>query len=206
MILEKIRMATSSAHKELEDSSLMSHFSDLTITRPIYIEILNRFYGYFYPLELTLNRYSEISAYLPDYHQRRKSHIITEDLRNINGLYSEPDLCANLPVIDSAGKAFGCLYAMEESVLAGKTISRILEERLGITNTTGAAFFYRYSKNTGQKWKAFREALGLFSLQYNNDDEIISGASDTFVRFREWLNECESYAYQRSREPRSEVL
>jgi len=188
MILEKIRSATSSAHKELEESSLMKHFSDRTITKPIYTEILNRFYGYLHPLELTLNRYSEISAYLPDYHQRRRSTTISEDLRTMNGLYAEPSYCSNLPVINSAGKAFGCLYVMEGSTLGGKVISGILQEKLGITNTTGAAFFYGYGKETGEKWKTFREALGVFSAQYNNDEEIISGAEETFIRFREWLN------------------
>ena len=188
MVLEKIRSATAAHHQQLEASPLLKHINDRTITMPVYIELLNKFYGYFQPVELALNRYNEISAYLPDYHQRRKAVTLAEDLRKLSGLSAAQGPCSDLPMINNAGKAFGCLYVMEGSTLGGRIISSVLKDRLNIDHLSGASFFYGYGAETGPKWKAFNESLSLFSSKYNNDDDIVQGAADTFEKLGRWMN------------------
>jgi heme oxygenase len=187
MILENIREATSGQHRQLESSELLLHLSNKTITHPLYIEVLNRFYGCFHPLERTLNPFSEISTYLPDLHERRKSSTLAADIKAIHGIFHEPPICSELPEVDTAGKAFGCLYVMERSTPGGKIISQILKEKLGLDHNTGASIFIGYGPDTGSKWKTFRESLTLFSTQYNNDPDIITGAADTFSRLHQWM-------------------
>jgi heme oxygenase (biliverdin-IX-beta and delta-forming) len=188
MILEKIRSATEAHHRQLEDTPLLKHFSKRTITLPVYANILEKLYGYFQPVELTLNRFSELSAYLPDYHQRRRSISLVEDLRKVSGLPARFPTCDRLPVINSAARAFGCLYVMEGSALGGRMISSILKEKLGIDNHTGASFFYGYGTETGNKWKMFSESLSVFSKRYGNDNDIVHGAADTFDKLKRWMN------------------
>lgn len=186
MLLKEIRSRTADNHARLENTPLLSPFSQQRIDLPAYLEILRRFYGYFYPLEQRLDGFPALREWLPDYTERRKAKLLLADLNSLhNG--TEPGLCADLPGISTDAEAFGCLYVMEGSTLGGKIIYNILKKQLGLSDLAGASFFYGYGPATGEKWKTFGASLEAFARETGTDEEIIAAANDTFSKFEQWL-------------------
>jgi heme oxygenase len=188
MITQEIRNKTAENHIRLEQSSILLPFSKGILTRDNYILILQRFYGFFYPLESALLALP-VDTYLPDYDSRRKATSLTNDLIHLLGEdFTSPALCSHLPAVENISQAMGCLYVMEGSTLGGKMIYKRVQQQLGLDYTSGASFFYGYGTETGHKWKYFQQALTSFSSTYQTDQQIIKTANDTFARFKNWLD------------------
>ncbi len=190
MISEKLKTSTAENHRIVEESGLMAPILNRTITKESYARILKKFYGFFHPLEITINSFPQLSEYLPDFSERRKSEALIDDLKRLElPQETEYNLCNNLPTLTHLSHAFGCLYVMEGSTLGGKMISRILNDTLNIDETNGAKFFTGYGPTTGMKWNAFREALGKYSTETNDDESVVEAANDTFLKFKQWIDQ-----------------
>lgn len=188
MITHEIRDKTADNHLRLEKSNILLPFSEQSLTRENYVLILQRFYGFFQPLESLLRTFP-LENYLPDIASRRKSDSLLADLQQITGKdFAIPPLCWHLPQVTNLGQAMGCMYVMEGSTLGGKLIYKRVQQQLELDYTNGASFFYGYGAETGSKWKAFQQALTNFSEQYPTDQDIIAAANDTFACFRRWLD------------------
>jgi len=185
MLLEKIKQLTAQNHTAMENSNLMKPIIDRELSLESYQNILIKFYGFFQPLENSINRFSDIHNYLPDFETRRKSSAIMDDLHKL-GCIDEISLCKDLPEIKTSSQALGCLYVMEGSTLGGRIISRIIKETLLLDNGSGASFFSGYGEETGKKWKLFCEALTDYSTTVNDDGTIIDAANETFIKFKNW--------------------
>lgn len=188
MILKRIKEETQDKHTSLENSALLRPISQKSLKFDEYIRILQKFYGFFYPLELQIARFP-VAAYLPDFIQRRKAGLLLHDLQQLQPL--PPDavpLCQDLPVVDNLAHAFGCLYVMEGSTLGGKMIYKTVKETLGIDEDTGVSFFYGYGPNTGQKWKDFQQTLQTVSSSHTTtDSQMIAAANSTFDKLKRWF-------------------
>ena len=190
MISEKLKTSTAENHRIVEESGLMAPILNRTITKESYARILKKFYGFFHPLEITINTFSELTDYLPDFSERRKSEALIDDLKKIELQHEiEFSLCNNLPTLTHLSHAFGCLYVMEGSTLGGKMISRILNDTLNIDEASGAKFFTGYGPATGTKWNTFREALSKYSAETNDDELVVEAANDTFLKFKQWIDQ-----------------
>jgi heme oxygenase (biliverdin-IX-beta and delta-forming) len=190
MILEEIKALTSENHIRLENSQLLSAFSQQTVDRHSYGQILRMFYGYFHPLEKKINQVASIENYLPDYTSRRKSRLLLHDLQALG--FSDPNqlpLCTDLPEVANEAQAFGCLYVMEGSTLGGKFIAHVLRKCLGIEASSGAAFFNGYGAETGTRWKTFQQSLLTFSEQAGQNEAIIASANQTFNKMERWISQ-----------------
>ena len=186
MVLQKLREETSDLHNQMENTPLLNHFREKTISDESYSLILKKFFSFFSNLETELNSFSEIENFLPDYHERRKSNLILTDLKALN--QAPLNITEKIiPDISSAGEAFGCLYVMEGSTLGGKIISSVIMEKLKIGAETGGSFFYGYGPETGIKWKNFCSALNTFSEEKKQEDAVVKGASETFLKLKNWL-------------------
>lgn len=187
MILQQLREQTASHHKDLEESALLRHFSDRSITRPLYEKILSKFYGYFSPLEKELQQLQQLPFYLSDYSSRRKASSLQHDLTFFGS--APPELCADLPSISSLDKAFGCLYVMEGSTLGAKVISNVIQYSLGINASNGGSYFHGYGVQTGEYWKNFCSSLQHYAQTEGNSEEIIESANQTFMKLKGWLDQ-----------------
>ncbi|MBO9703880.1 MAG: biliverdin-producing heme oxygenase [Sporocytophaga sp.] len=186
MLLEKIKQLTSQNHTAMENSNLMKPIIDRELNLESYKNILIKFYGFFQPLENSINKFSDIHNYLPDLETRRKSMALKDDL-NILGFTDEISLCTDLPEIKTSSQALGCLYVMEGSTLGGRIISRIIKETLLLDNESGASFFSGYGEETSKKWKLFCEVLTDYGTTANDDGTIIDAANETFIKFKNWV-------------------
>lgn len=185
MLLDKIKKQTAENHAAMENSSVMKPVMNRELNLESYKKILIKFYGFFQPLEDSINRFSDIHNYLPDLETRRKSSAIKEDLYRL-GYKSEIDICKDLPEITTLSQALGCLYVMEGSTLGGRMISRIITESLLLDKDSGGSFFSGYGEETGKKWKLFCAALTEYSAAAKDDNTIINAANETFIKFKSW--------------------
>lgn len=191
MILEALKAKTAVNHRNVEASPLMQPIATRNLTPENYTQILQKFYGFFQPLESSIYHLPGLEYYLPDLATRRKAGSILQDLRAIhqeNIALAALPLCPDVPRISEVSHAFGALYVMEGSTLGGKVISKIVYETLGYTPESGIAFFNGYGTQTGPKWKAFQEALTRFALTPGQQESIIHSATCTFQKLEVWFS------------------
>jgi heme oxygenase len=188
MIIQRIKTQTLDSHTSLENSPLLRPISEKSLTLTQYISILQKFYGFFYPMEEDIGRFA-VEQYLPDFAQRRKAALLKQDLACITRNKHLPlAICQDLPPVNNMAQAFGSLYVMEGSTLGGKMIYKVVKELLGLDQQNGLSFFYGYGADTGNKWKTFQQSLlNLTSEHTNIDDQIIESANHTFLQLKAWI-------------------
>jgi heme oxygenase len=202
MILRRLKMATSASHTALEDQLPLMN-ADLS--RNDYCQFVSRFFGFYAPLETQLLASPHWHQLAFDYTPRQKTPRLARDLLAL-GL-SDAELaaiprCTDLPACTTPEQLLGCLYVIEGATLGGRSITRHLQTRLGLTPESGGAFFDGYGAQTGSHWKAFCTMLSENAdrqMGHSADDAadhlcvesrhaaIVASANQTFETLTHWL-------------------
>lgn len=184
-ILRRLRDATRPEHDAIESTlGLMGE----SLTADAYLHTLQRFYGYYRPVEEAIRAVGGWSGRGLDLGERQKTPLLDSDLRALG--VDAPEwlpLCHQLPRIDSIASAFGGLYVMEGATLGGRFISRHIGETLGVTPETGGGFFHGYGERTGAMWQSFRTELATFATTQDTQDQVADAAVRTFRTLRAWF-------------------
>ena len=186
-ILQRLKEATAARHVAIESRSVLL---DPALSRAGYRACLQRFLGYYAPLEQRLLHSPAWHAAGLGYDGRHKTPLLLQDLAALGdspGALAQTPQCLALPRLGSTARIFGCLYVIEGATLGGQIVSRHLQASLGVTPQSGGAFFSAYGQHTGSRWKAFCMQLSAFALAYGGDDELIASANDTFDTLDRWL-------------------
>lgn len=183
MILAKLKETTRPQHEGLENTvDVMNRMFSIED----YKTLLLKFYRFYSTVEPALAKF-DLSASGYDLEARRKLPRLEKDLENL-GILDRARQTApwkGSPQLDTIGKAFGSLYVFEGATLGGQIITRHLKEQLGLNPENGGAFFRSYGERTGEMWKEFGRIITEFAEKYQNDEEIINGAVETFDGFAE---------------------
>ncbi|MDB5938012.1 MAG: Heme oxygenase [Polaromonas sp.] len=187
MILKHLKEATGSRHAALESRLPLL---DAGMSRPSYVRFLQRFHGYYAPLEAQLLGLPCWDSMDFDYAGRHKTPRLVQDLRALGetaeAIEGAP-LCTHLPMLASPGQLLGCLYVIEGATLGGQIITRHLQANLGLTPLTGASFFGGYGARTGSQWKAFCAMLRANAGEPGRQEDILATACQTFETLGHWL-------------------
>lgn len=179
-IAQAVKQKTADAHAETE-AVLVPKLNAIQSIED-YTAILQSFYGFFHPVEQTIQQFITPSI-LPDITKRRTSDLIVKDLA-VLGVDKELTLCTALPQIASVSQAFGALYVLEGSTLGGKVIARMLAKNKAVTIPVDALqFFNGYGEETGPMWTTFVSVLN----QQENEEEIVKAANETFYHLKNWM-------------------
>lgn len=187
MFLARIRESTQTFHRTLEHD--LDFFHTIT-TLESYTRLLQKFLGFYLPIEPSLldvqNRYT-----LPmDVHQRSKSPLLLRDLRDLGmqplNTHTLP-LCETLPSLTTPAQMWGCLYVLEGSTLGGVLLSKHITQQLGLTAENGCAFFCSYGSQIGSMWRTFTRTLEAYACTSHEEDLIIDAACETFAVLHQWL-------------------
>ncbi len=181
MMMARLKQETKLYHEQLEANPYSLAMSDGTLTLEMYSEMLQRFYGFYRPIEARLQQFAPI-----DIHARLKTPLLEQDLRALGYAVETVALCDAIPQIDTPHRALGSLYVLEGATLGGQIISRQLK-RFELNPTNGASFFNSYGERVGDMWKAFSAAANAYGETHGHEDEIVAAACDTFVTFERWL-------------------
>jgi heme oxygenase (biliverdin-IX-beta and delta-forming) len=182
-IAERIKTITAYSHQTLE-KSIVSLIRELE-TAQDYIDLLSLFYSYFGGVEGLMAEYNLVND-LPDYYERRKAVIISEDILALGGKI--PQICEPpyLPRITGRFQALGALYVLEGSTLGGVHIVKMIRNKLPQTENA-FSFFSAYGNQTLTMWHKFKYKLDRCTEIENDIALILSGAEDTFNKFEKWI-------------------
>jgi heme oxygenase (biliverdin-IX-beta and delta-forming) len=182
-IFRRLKEETADAHTRVEQR--------VPVFRPefdirAYGELLERFYGFWAPLESKLLQLPGLDDAELDLESRRKTSLLEQDLRFLGRDPSAVERCVGLPVSDTFLRGLGCMYVTEGSTLGSRFISRRLEEHLQLRAASGASFFNAYGGSVGQRWTEFK-TFAAAHIKKEQGDEVVIAAQDTFERLYVWL-------------------
>lgn len=184
-ILLRLRTETRAEHEAIE------HELDLMapeLTRARYVARLERFYGFYAPLEARLQALGAFAG--PPSGPQPKTPLLIVDLQVLGARPPEQlPLCAALPALAGPAEVLGCLYVLEGASLGGQVISRQLRRTLGITPESGGRFFAGYGEATAAHWRAFSASLVAFAREPGEQDAVVRSALATFAAMRSFCHE-----------------
>ncbi len=187
MILHRLRQETSEQHAALEAGLALL---DPSLSRADYGALLEKFFGYYAPLEAKLKARQEWTELGLDYSTRQKCPQLERDLAVFGvsaGALAALPRCTEMPPLVSVQQVLGSLYVIEGATLGGQIITRHLEKNFGLTPETGGAFFAGYGAETGPRWKEFCALLTAAADRLHGENEIVASANRTFETLRHWL-------------------
>lgn len=175
--LERLKNQTANAHKNLENlpvsSSILSpdlQISDYCHYLALMYEVHKSTQDHIFPL---------LSGVFPDLEERKKMHLIENDLDFLNykitgsnAVFRDHDI--SIPF------AIGIVYVVEGSSLGGRYILKNIETIPVLSNQNGVSYFAGYGNKTGSYWKGFLSALTEYQEKHNCEEEIIEGAVYAF--------------------------
>ena len=186
-MMQQLKAATRYAHDALE---AQVNLVRLATSPTAYHALLQRFYGFYLPLELRL-------ATLPwttvafDLAPRRKTPLLRRDLLHLgetSATLAHLPICRDRPEPVDLAAGCGCLYVLEGATLGGQLISRRLRQTLGLHATSGAAFFTSYGDQIGPMWTNFGAFVNQQAATHPRQrGAMIDAACTTFAALRDWL-------------------
>lgn len=211
LMLPTLREGTRDLHEQIESHmALTKRFASIIQYRAL----LERYYGFYKPLEELLESPNWIGAWDAlgvDFACRLKIPLLVADLHalglttaNLAALECCP--LERLPRPSSAIELVGCAYVLEGATLGGQVIGRHLEHALGLrAGESGAMFFYGYGTRTGVLWKEFRQGVEGFTAREEAAcpgsiaimaEQAVAASRQTFTAMEGWLtsekNECDN--------------
>jgi heme oxygenase (biliverdin-IX-beta and delta-forming) len=185
MIMVRLRQKTFRLHLRLKQGiDLFNHLKTLEDYR----RLLEKFMGFYGPLETALGRHFNRRAGGFDFERRRKVPMLVSDLRALGfKQFTTLPRSASLPTISSAHQAFGCLYALEISTLGGQIITRHLNRAFGVSPGSGCSFFHSYGDQTVAMWSDLGQQIKKHAVTEEIEEAMIEAAVETFVRLEQWM-------------------
>jgi len=184
-VLSRLRTETRPQHDAIE---AVLDLTSETLTLDAYRRTLERFYGFYLPIESGLMKLGGWAERGLDLTQRQKTPLLETDLRFLG--VSDPDklpICTDLPPHGTVAAAFGCLYVLEGATLGGQVISQKIRNHLSVSPDTGGQFFHGYKEKTGLMWQGFRAAI-TSCVKPGDEDEVVSAAKETFSKLHQWMS------------------
>jgi heme oxygenase len=190
VILHQLKDATRAQHTALETAvGEQLGFGQTPVTLERYKTLLQRFWGFYAPLEACIWTRPEWQAQPFQIEQRSKAPRLLHDLQVLGAAQKPLSQCDELPIIAEWPQVLGCLYVLEGATLGGQIIARHLKRELNIDAESGTAFFNSYGAEVGPMWQAFG-ALISSQVQTPHDVTIaVESAQQTFALFERWLND-----------------
>jgi len=187
MTMIRLRQKTLRYHLQLKQRlDLFHHLATLDDYR----RLLEKFLGFYGPVESALETHFNRRAGGFDFERRRKVPMLVSDLRalGVRQLTALPR-CAALPTLDSLPQAFGCLYAIEIATLGGQIVARHLNRALGVGPGSGCSFFNSYGEQAVTMWHDFGQQIKKYAVTIEIEEAMIRTAIETFVKLEQWMTD-----------------
>jgi len=182
----RLKSVTQAYHDRLEARLPLL---DPHLTRKAYRRLIERFFGFYVPLEAAWEAGCD-PAMRTDLLQRRKAQWLLQDLF---GLDATPQdiaalpICRHLPPLDSYPRILGALYVVEGATLGGQLVARHLQQSLGPDALHVSRFFQSYRAQVPAMWEALLENLEAAGVDGEQEAVIVESACRSFDAFERWL-------------------
>ena len=187
MVMIRLRQRTLRFHLQLKQRLDLFHY--LT-TLDDYRRLIERFLGFYGPIEAAIEKHFNRRAGGFDFEPRRKVPMLVSDLRalGVKDLAALPR-CAALPTIEASSHAFGCLYSLEIATLGGQMVARHLNRALGVGPGSGCSFFDSYGDQAVSMWHDFSQQIKKYAVTGEIEEAMIRAAIETFIRLEQWMTD-----------------
>lgn len=190
--MARLRQMTQQHHEDLE---LALRLDQMKTDRADYTQLIQRFFALYSLLEQGAENMLGLRAWHKDmlrvglrWSEREKLPMLAADLAALGSPPEKPiTRCIEPLRLDNFAAVLGCIYVLEGSTLGGQVITRRLGDQLGLTPTTGLAFFNGYGTKTGAMWRQTRAVLGTELADPASLDAAVLAAQQTFHLFHDWL-------------------
>jgi heme oxygenase len=159
--MQALKAATAEHHARLERRV---DIAARLRSRGAYRELLQRFYGFYLPLE---ERLAPFHAFLP------KTPLLARDIEALGGDVRTLPLAVKLPPTGSAAQALGVLYVLEGATLGGAVIAR-MARGLDVSRE----FFGAYD---AARWRTFKALV-------DDHGADTAAAVATFETLEDWIS------------------
>src|SRR4051794_39609817 len=185
---QHVKRETAEVHQRLE-AELGLLDPGLSIHR--YCGVLRAFHGFYAPVEATLVRLTTEAPPL-GFPLRARSELIESDLLAL-GLsrreIAELPRCNDLPRFSCLEDLAGCLYVLEGACLGGQIIARVLHQRFGLSQGSGASFFIGDADATAARWLLVLDWLEAVERGGASSEEVVASARATFLTLARWVEQ-----------------
>lgn len=184
---QRLKESTGPVHTGLEAQlPVLDH--GLTLTQ--YRRLLRVFFGFYMPLESSLDAGRLPAPLRAELACRRKSGWLLDDLlalgESSQAIGSLP-LCRAIPPITSKADVFGAWYVVEGATLGGQIVLKSLRRSLGAGADHYTRFFRSYGSDVPQMWATFLRMLEAAAYDEVQEQLIMESARRTFTSFEQWL-------------------
>ncbi len=180
-----LKQETSVIHEKVMQESWAQRVMSLDYTRHEYSELLQKYYGFYLPIESQL-----LDFHTPVFPPSRAKHnLLQEDLSFLNlGPFFAPAICQKLPQIVDVPSALGICYVLEGATLGGQIISRHLKDSLGLKENDGLKFFLGYGSETAKMWNSFKAQARDIVRSPQESHAMLQAAIKTFSSLSDWMH------------------
>ncbi len=190
MLLQELRIATASAHKQLEQSLALQ---SQAFTLGHYKNLLLAWYKVLQTLEPRVWDHEEWRKLGVETTARRRAKLLFSDLQFFNLI---PSLRPEAPIDTQFGEfpksfaaALGCAYVLEGSTLGGQLIVKTAAHRWNLHPGAGATFFAGHGSDTGRLWRNFLAGLEQWDTKNpKNATAVTDAGRRTFQIFETQLS------------------
>ncbi|WP_269236194.1 biliverdin-producing heme oxygenase [Flavobacterium flavigenum] len=173
VFLSDLKNQTSDSHRKLESLPISASILSPEMKKSDYIDYLSLMYDVHKSTENVI--FPLLPEIITDLDQRRKSHLIEEDLAFLQYNKTGSNDIFNTSKI-TIPFALGILYVIEGSSLGGRFILKNISKIPGLENNQGTHYFQGYGDKTGTFWKNFLGFLSEYEENYKCGNTIIEGA------------------------------
>lgn len=182
-----LKVRTASLHQEAET---LLGLPQSIVGRDDYANWLERFLGYYAPLERAFDTFRDWKTLEPFPARSVQSQRLARDLDELGfdrstlaGIPTAP--CPSLPTF---AHALGARYVLEGSTLGGKVILRVLLARIGPQIAGATEFLGGGQIAPESSWRVFKMAVDRFGDQRPAcREDVLKGAERTFRGLLDWF-------------------
>ena len=184
---EKLKIATQSAHKEIEQSYYFKRLLSPDLTVEEYVHILCLWKSFLTPIEESWQKNTESNAVFSTINQRGKTYHLQKDLDNLQKAFHlscSKDKGKLAPTNDlnvsSSLSLISSLYVIEGSTMgAMHIVKQLMKFDFCSENTTH--FYTHYGEETISMWQTCKMELDLWGDEHPNlHDHVCDGAVHCF--------------------------
>lgn len=176
---DKLRSVTRSIHLQLHAHPLLCLLTSPNISTQDLLYIQQAQYGYWQPL-LSAGDTAMPSSPIVQW--------LSNDLLASGVDPLQLSLCQDLPPLTNEEQLLGLTYVKEGSLLGGQVIYKHISQSIPESMQV-LSFFKGRGKETPLHWRAFLQYLEQRSSKLNHD-LICESAVNTFLCFKQWMDNC----------------
>lgn len=180
-----LRDTTAPAHTAIESNVRLSSLTSTSLSSHAYREILEKYYGFFRPIENELRASSVAHEAVPALEERFKASELVEDLLGLGLTAQEIEelpFCRAFPSLSTRASILGVMYVLEGSALGGMLIAKHLAT---LPWYRPGAFFHTEGAAVSARWKSFLAALE--GVPESDWHEVADTALATFKALDAWM-------------------